>query len=315
MDPATPAAAVRWGTTPKQKTVLASLGTLAERVRSARLRPPAVVVIGEVVEMARVIGWYEALPLFGKKVVVTRAARQAAELTDRLFEHGADVVEFPVIEIVDADDGGAEPAALSRLSEYDWLVLTSVNGVERFFDKLAEHGRDIRELAGVRLAAIGPATRAAIEVRGLKVAAQPNEYRAEALLDALGEVGGQRILLARAAEARDVLPRELTSRGATVDVAPLYKTALPQVRPDVGVLEGAEVVTFTSASTVRNFIEIAGDRGREALAQAVVAAIGPITADALQAVGVNPQVIPEEYTIPGLVEALVTYIARRPSVE
>ncbi len=313
MSASTPAAAVRWGTTPRQKTVLASLGTIAARVRSSHFRPPAVIVVGDVVELAPLLAWYEKRALFGKRVVVTRATRQAAELSDRLAEHGAEIVEFPVIEITRQRADELPPAA--SLSRFDWLVLTSVNGVERLFAQLAEAGRDVRELAGVRLAAIGPATRASIEARGLRVEAQPMEYRAEALVDALGEVGGQRVLVARARDARDVLPRELTARGAHVEVCALYDTVQPDPLPDVALLDRIDIVTFTSASTVRNFAEIAGDHGRVVLARSVVAAIGPITAEALAAIGVTATVMPGEYTIPALVEAVVAYFARQPRVE
>ena len=309
-----PAAAVQWGTTPRQKTVVANLGTLAEKLRVARMRPPAVIVIGEVAELARVLSWYERLPLFGKRVVVTRAADQAPQLADRLFELGADVVEFPVIEIADADAAGAA-RVFSQLDSFDWLLLTSVNGVERFFGLLTKQDRDVRELGRVRIATIGPATRAAVEARGIKVAVQPAEYRAEALLSSLGAVAGKKILLARAAEARDVLPRELRARGADVEILPLYETVLPSVRPGVDLLDGVDAITFTSASTVRNYVEIAGDVGRRALERAVVAAIGPVTADALRGIGIEARVVPSEYTIPGLVAALADFFARHPRVE
>lgn len=313
MSPSTPAAAVRWGTTPRQKTVLANLGTIASRVRSYRLRPPAVIVVGEVVDLAPILSWYEKRALFGKRVVVTRAIHQAADLSDRLAEHGAEIVEFPVIEITRARATELPPE--TSLSRFDWLVLTSVNGVEQLFDRLAEAGRDVRELAGVRLAAIGPATRASIEARGLRVAAQPMEYRAEALVDALGDVEGRRILIARARDARDVLPRELSRRGAEVEICVLYDTVKPDPPPDLALLDRIDVVTFTSASTVRNFLDITGERGRAVLASSVVAAIGPITAEALAAIGVAATVMPTEYTIPALVDAVVTYFARQPRVE
>jgi len=183
--------------------------------------------------------------------------------------------------------------------------------VDRFFAALARYGRDVRELAGVRIAAIGPATAASIERRCLRVAVQPSEYRAEALLEALGEVSGKRILIARAAQAREVLPETLAARGAWVDVVPVYETVLPEAPAPTDRIGGADVVTFTSSSTVRNFLRLAGEVGRRVLAQATVAAIGPITAQTLEEAGFRADVVAEPYTIEALVDAIVRHVAKR----
>jgi len=310
LDAETPAAAVQWGTMPKQRSVVATLGTLAERVRARALRPPGVVVVGRVAALAETLAWYESMPLFGHRVVVTRARTQSRDLVDSLEAQGAGVIEFPVIAIAPPDDDEGVATVLSRLGSYDWLVLTSTNGVERFFAALLRAGRDLRELAGVRIAAIGPATAAAVAGRGLRVEVVPDEYRAEALLESMGDVDGLRVLVARAAVARDVLPDSLRARGADVEVLAIYKT-VDGAAPDAEVLEQADVITFTSSSTVDRFLRIAGDRGRAFLARATIAAIGPITADTLRSAGYRVDIMPSEYTIPGLGSAIVEFFANR----
>jgi uroporphyrinogen III methyltransferase/synthase len=305
----TPAAVVRWGTTPRQRTVRGVLADIAERADAAGLRPPVVLVVGEVAALADRIAWYESLPLFGKRIVVTRARHQAGELAAALTEAGAEVVEYPVIEIAEPADPDALTAAYSRVGEYDWLVLTSVNGARRFLEGLLAGGHDIRELAGVRIAAIGPATAGAVREHGLHVAAQPDRYVAEALLEALGEVRGQRLLLARAAVARELLPDRLRERGAEVDVVATYQTILPRGVPAPRTLGEVDMVTFTSASTVVNFDELCDGRSRGLLAGRAVAAIGPITAAALRERGIEPDVVPDSYTIADLAAAVVRHFA------
>jgi uroporphyrinogen III methyltransferase/synthase len=309
MDPQTPVAAIRWGTLPRQTTLVSTLGDFVARIDEEKLRPPAVIVVGAVAALANSIAWYESLPLFGKRVVVTRARHQAGALADRLEALGADVVEYPVIELAAAADDEQLRAAFDSIGGYDWLVLTSVNGVERFLDAFLGQGRDLRDLAGVSLAAIGPATRRSLEIRGLRVAACPDEYRAEALAEAIGDVAGCKVLLARAEQAREVLPETLRQKGAEVDVLPVYRTVLPDPAPDPHCLEGADIVTFTSAGTVSHFLTLSGELGRNALEGAVVAAIGPITAERLAEAGREADLVAQEYTIPGLVEALVKHVS------
>lgn len=318
LSPDTPAAAVRWGTLPRQQTVRGTLADIDARAKAALVRPPVVFVIGSVAELASQLNWFERLPLFGRRIVVTRARHQAGALASRLEAVGACVVEFPTIEICD-NDIAAE--VFDRAASYDWIVFTSVNGVEAFFGQWRRDGRDLRGLAGVSLAAIGPATRAAVEERGLCVAAQPSEYRAEALLESLGDVGGKRILLARAEVAREVLPDRLRERGAFVDVVAVYRTVVPEL-PATGSgkagnsVGGAgpdefDMITFTSASTVKNFDLLCAGRGAEVLAGKAVAAIGPVTAEAVARLGVTVDVMPSDYTIPALVEAIQAYFANR----
>jgi uroporphyrinogen III methyltransferase/synthase len=291
------------------------LAEIGVRIDEAHLRPPVVLIVGAVASLADRLAWYEALPLFGKRIVVTRARHQADELSALLEHQGAEVVEFPVIEILGPDDPSELEDVYHRLGTYDWLVLTSVNGVDRFLGGLLAGGHDIRELAGVDIAAIGPSTAAAIRRYGLCVAAQPSEFRAEALVEALGEVRERRMLVARAAVARDVLPGELRRRGAVVDVVAVYRTILPSSLPDPASLGPFDVITFTSSSTVKNFLAIVGEPAHEMLAGTVAAAIGPITAQALEDAGLHCDLMPADYTVAALADAIGGYFANRKSVK
>ena len=315
---ATPVIAVRWGTTAKQKTLRTTLGRLAGAVQHENLRPPVVFVVGEVARFSSLLAWYERLPLFGQRVVVTRASHQAHDLGNQLARHGAEPIYMPVIDVVPPSE--KERTALHKIlrqvSEFDWLILTSVNGVRRFFGELAAAKIDIRELAGVHVAAIGPATRKEIETRGIVVEAEPNDFRAEGLIEVLGDPSGQSYLLARAAKARDLLPDTLRHGGGDVTIAPLYETVRPAEVPLFSELGKIDVVTFTSSSTVENFVECAAGRPLgEVFDGVVVAAIGPVTAAALERQGVSADVVPKHYTISALVAALVEFFANRRSVQ
>jgi uroporphyrinogen III methyltransferase / synthase len=315
LDPRTPAAAIRWASTPRQRTIVTTVGAVAEKMEAERLRPPVVLVFGRVAALAGRIAWYESLPLFGRRIVITRARQQAEALAERLENYGAETLEYPTIQVADPDDPAAVERAYAAIADYDWLVLTSANGAERFFHGYLAGGRDIRGLHGVRIAAIGPATRGAIERYGVRVAVEPAQYRAEALVEALGAVAGSRILLARAQHAREVLPSVLRERGAVVDVLALYRTVLPHEVPPVDAILAADMITFTSASTVDNFLSAAGASGRSLLRRIAIAAIGPITAGALERVGVAADVVADPYTIDALVDAIVDYFANREALK
>jgi uroporphyrinogen III methyltransferase/synthase len=315
----TPAAAVQWGTTGRQATVVATAGTLAARAAEARLGPPGIVVVGSVVAVRERVRWVEERPLFGRRIVVTRPRAQATVLADLLEERGADVIAFPTIAIVPAPDPAALDRAVAAAHGYDWIVFTSANGVEAFFERFAAAGRDVRELAPVRLAAIGPETAAQLARRLLRPAVVPADYRAEGLLDALRaeELRGRRILLPRAAGARAVLPDELRRRGAEVDEVIAYRTVVP---PDADVAAmaaaveagGIDAVTFTSSSTVRNFVDMLGEPALSRLRRAggpAVACIGPVTADTAHALGLRVDVVPSAYTVPALAAALAEHFA------
>lgn len=309
----TPAAVIRWGTRADQVVVTGTLGDLVEK--SHGMKPPALIVVGEVVRLRETLAWFEARPLFGNRILVTRAREQASEFARRLEEAGAEVVEAPAIRIVPPESWGPLDAAIGRLGEFRWLILTSANGVRCFWERLRLAGRDARDLAGIRLAAIGPATAEALEARGLAADVIPPEFKAEALVEALaGEpLEGVGVLIARAAEAREVLPEALAARGARVEVVPAYRTVQALESPEAEEVrtllrEGRiQVVTFTSSSTVRYFLELVGPEAAELLREVVVASIGPITAETASRYGIATQVMPERYTIPGLVEALIRH--------
>jgi uroporphyrinogen III methyltransferase/synthase len=311
LTPETPCAAIQWGTTAAQKMVAAPLAALADAVDRAGLGAPAVVVVGECARFASTLNWTERLPLFGRRIVVTRAAARTAALAKRLRQLGADAIEFPTIETAAPDSYLQLDAAIGRLQTFDWIVFTSATGVEAFIERLRTLKVDIRAAAGARIAAIGPATAARLHHYGLSVAALPREYRAEALVKALGEqaVAGARILIPRAQAAREILPQLLREKGAKeVVVAPAYKTVTPR-QADLGrmrqlVRAGAiDLFTFTSSSTVTNFqTMLAGPIGG-----LKAAAIGPITAETARSSGFDVVASPAEYTVDSLIEAILRY--------
>lgn len=298
LPPDTPAAAVRWGTTPQQRTLRATLATLGEQ----SLRAPAVIVVGEVVREH--LDWFEGRPLFGMRVVVTRPRDQASALAVRLQERGAEVLEVPTIEIADPADGGAAlREALRAAGEYDWLVVTSANGAARVSAAL----RDGRDLAGVGIAAIGPGTAAELARNHLVVDLLPERYVAESLLEAFPDPPADRVgrvLLARAEVAREVLPDGLRDRGWEVHEVSAYRTVPAAIDPAVlESLAEAHAVCFTSASSAEKFVAAFGADA----APPVVAVIGPITAEAAAAAGLDVTVEAAEHTLVGLVDALVDH--------
>jgi uroporphyrinogen III methyltransferase/synthase len=309
--PDTPAAAVEWGTYPRQRTVEGTLSTLPALAREANVGAPSVVIVGDVVSLRRELAWFDRRPLSGRRVVVTRARAQASSFAAELESLGAEVVQLPAIRIAAPDDPAPLRRAAEEIGSFDWAVFTSVNGVERFFAALGETGRDARALAAVRVCAIGPATAGELAKHGIRADLVPSEYVAEAAVDALlatGDVAGKRILLARADIARDVLPVRLREAGAEVVEVAAYRTE----RDGAGAedvrrrIEAGEIdfVTFTASSTVRSFAELVGtDTGT-----ARVASIGPITSRTLRELGMRVDVEAEEYTIPGLVRALRTAV-------
>jgi uroporphyrinogen III methyltransferase/synthase len=312
-DPDTPVACVRWGTLPEQRTVTGTLENIAQRVEEANLKPPAVTVVGDVVALREDgLAWFEKKPLFGRRVVVTRARAQAGELSRELETLGAAVFEFPTIEIKPPENFGPLDAAIRNLDSFDWIVFTSVNGVQAFVERLEHHGLDLRAVPRwAKLAAIGPATAQRVEGAGLRVDVTPDEYRAEALIGALTEdsLRGKRILIPRAKVAREILPQELREAGAEVVVPPSYESVPSGEGRErlKGLLENGEIdcVTFTASSTVENFVRSFGEKeaGR-LLSKTAVACIGPVTANTARDHAIRVDAEAEEYTIRGLVSAV-----------
>ena len=318
---ADPAALVRSGTLPEQETSQATLGELADAARDPKQKDPALLVVGRVAALREHLRWFDARPLFGKRIVVTRPREQAAELVEALEQLGATVIEAPTVKIVPPEDFAPLDEACANLSQYDWIVFTSANGVDHFFERLHAGPSDVRALAGARLCAIGPGTAERIARQGLKVDLVPPEYRAEAVVEALratGDLAGKAFLLPRADIARELLADELRASGALVTEVTAYRSVPVEIErdgePDIYRLlldRKVDVVTFTSASTVRNFVRLYGVEPVADLLQAVaIASIGPVTAEAAQQCGIRSSIVPEEYTIPGLVRAIVEHFER-----
>jgi len=297
----TPAMVVRWATRPNQETIVGTLETLPGLIVAQGLRPPATIVIGDVVSLRDKFNWFERLPLFGQRIVITRDHRQSRDLAEPLEALGAEVIVLPVIEIQPPADPGPLALAMQRLDTYDWIIFTSVNGVRRFVAGLD----DIRKLRG-KIAAIGPATRAAVEALHLKADCMPAEYVAESLLEALAseDLKGKRVLLPRAAVARDVVPDELRKRGAIVDVVEAYRTEAPANLADRAkdvLARKPHWITFTSSSTVKNLVAAVGV---EVLAGVKIASIGPITSATAREFGLRVDVEANPHTMQGLVAAI-----------
>lgn len=300
-----PAAAIERGTWPGQRTVSATLGTIAATVEREAVKAPALIVIGAVAARREAIAWLERRPLHGRTVVVTRARAQASGLAATLSGLGATVVELPAIRVVSRIDTDEVRAAAGSIADYDLVCLTSPNGVGFLFDALTAAGRDARSLAGATVAAIGPGTARALAAHGIAADVIPERFVAEALVEALAgvEVEGKKVLVARAAEARDVLPDALRERGAEVDVVALYETV--RDAPDEKAIEAAQVadyVTFTSSSTVKNLTDALGDRFPAA---ARIVSIGPVTSDSVRDAGLELAVEADRHDVDGLLAALL----------
>jgi uroporphyrinogen III methyltransferase / synthase len=309
----TPAVAVRWGTRPDQETVMGTLGSIADRIKEAGLKPPATVIIGEVVALREKIEWFEKLPLFGQKIVVTRAEDQAGEFSDRLRALGAEPLELPMIALAPPLDPSPLDRAIERLQSYDWLIFTSVNGVRFFLDRLDHSRRDLRAFKA-RICAIGPATRRAIEDLHLKVDLMPGEYIAESLIQAFADedLVDKKVLLPRAAVARDVIPVELAKLGAQVEVVEAYRNTVPsdaaiRARAIFSSGKKPDWITFASSSAVKNLLAITGS---EALEGVQIASIGPVTSSTVCAHGLRVDAEATQFTLDGLIEAVLHHNKR-----
>lgn len=312
----TPAAVIQWGTKPEQQTVAGTLETIVALVEARGLGPPAILVVGEVVRLRERLAWFERRPLFGKRILVTRAREQAGGFAELLEAQGAEVLEFPLIAFAPPGTWRPLDQAVGQLETYRWVIFTSANGVDAFFLRLRALRQDSRRLGSARICAIGPATAEALERHSIVPDVVPTEFRAEGIIEAFGQhdLQGAGILLPRAEVARDVLPRELEKRGATVDVVPVYRTV--KAGPDGSVLKQLllerklDLLTFTSSSTVTAFVELLEKEDLKGLMEGVrVACIGPITAETAERFGLAADIVPEKYTIPALAEAILHYYA------
>ena len=314
LSPDTPAALVRWGTTAKHRSLVSTLGELPEAATRNGFAAPSLIVVGSVVMLRDRLNWFEQRPLFGKGVVVTRAREQSSDSAALLAEFGANVIQFPTITISPLADYGAVHEAIRGLAGYRMIIFTSVNSVRHFWNQMKTLGKDARVLAGLQVAAIGPTTAVALRERGIEPDFIPEKYVAESTAEGIlklfgGNMDGVRVLLPRAREARDVLPKLLSGAGATVDILPVYET-LPSASRREEVLAGLEAgdihcITFGSSSTVTNFLSLVPVDTLKRYPNLKLACIGPVTAATLEQAGLTCHIQPEVYSIPGLVAALV----------
>jgi uroporphyrinogen III methyltransferase/synthase len=311
--PDTPAAVIEWGTRADQRTVVGTAATIAALAERAAVSPPAIAVVGPVVRLRERLRWREQKPLFGRRIVLTRPRAQAAEFAELLEVWGAEVVPFPTIETAPPESFAPLDAAIQRAAEFDWVVFTSANGVRAFFDRVRALGTDVRDWHRARFAAIGPQTAKAVQAYCVRVEAVPDEFRAEAVVAVLSRavVAGTRILLPRAAGARPVLPEQLRQLGAVVEDVATYRTV--PMRANAEELRqllragSVDLITFTSSSTVHNFVRVLDGPLRDALGRSLIGCIGPVTAETARSYGLDVAVQPRTYTVPAFVDAIVQF--------
>jgi len=316
--PETPVAVIRWGTRPDQKTLVSTLKDIAKLVREKDIRPPAVTVVGDVVNLREELNWYEKKPMFGHRVLATREHSDGFEPLEDL---GAEVIQFPTIEIVPPESWDELDSAIDTIESYHWLIFTSSNAVKYFFSRLFEKGRDIRELKGLKICAIGVKTAASIKKFGIRVDLVPESFNAEGLIEAFIKsvsrcrvtppvqvFQGMQFLLPRAEVAREIFPDKVRELGGTIYVPAAYKAVKPEMhgkRLKRFLKEGRiTVATFTSAATFNNFMEILSEDAYGLLKGVAIAAIGPVTAKAIEKAGLKVQIMPAESTIEALVEEI-----------
>ncbi len=308
--PATPVALIRDGTLHSQQTITGILENIVTLAQISDFRPPAVIVIGDVVRLRDKLRWFDAQPLFGKRVLVTRTRQQASALSKLLAEHGAEPIEMPTIAIEEMPDYGQLDQVILGLSHYHWVIFTSVNGVESFFSRLGMQGMDAREFKGIKLCAVGPATAVALERHGLRADYTPQKYTTEAIVAGFKDkaLRGSQILLPRSEAAQGELVEKLTIMGARVKQVPAYRVTPATDDASLGrqmLLGGKiDIVTFTSSSTVRNLVSLLGEEWR-ALNVTAVACIGPVTAATAAELGLRVDIVAKEHTVSGLVDAIL----------
>jgi uroporphyrinogen III methyltransferase/synthase len=326
--PDTPVAVIRWGTRPDQRTITGTLTNIAARIKAKEIKPPAVMVVGEVVNLRDSLQWYEKKPLFGQRILVTR---EHAEGFERLEELGAEIIEFPTIKLVPPETWDELDTAIDNINTYDWLIFTSRNGVKYFFRRFFEKDRDIRELKGIQICAIGSRTAQEVKKYGIKVDLIPEEFRAEGLIEAFlkelrtesGEqrdhLKGTKFLFPRAEKAREIFPETIRELGGQIDVPVTYRTVKPEShgkRLKRFFKEGRiSVATFTSASTFHNFREIMGEDAERLLKDVTIAVIGPVTAQAVEKAGLRVHILPEESTIEAMVNEIIRWAEAKKTQE
>ena len=316
--PQCPVALIQWGTRTDQKVVTGTLQDIVPKVKEAQLGPPAIIVVGEVVKLREKLNWFETKPLFGRRVVVTRSREQASVFAEMLIDRGAKTIEFPSIEVVPPSSWAELDAAIDGLERYHWVIFTSANAVRFFMQRLRERGKDVRQLKDAKLCAVGPKTAEALDQFSLRADIIPAEFKAEGVIEAFGnmDVKGLRFLIPRAKKARELIPDKLRELGADVTVATAYDNVKPSTDVErVKKLFREKKISagpFTSSSTVHNFVEMLGRSGYKELMNGVaVACIGPVTSKTAEEYSMKPDIMPKEYTIPAMVNAMVDYFKQK----
>lgn len=314
----TPVAIVRWATTPRQRTLTGTLHDIVAKVRAQHFKPPAIIIVGNVVELREQLDWFEKRPLFGRRLLITRSAEQAGAFQQMLEAQGAEVISVPAIATVPPHDWQGVDQGIGDLAQTDFLILTSANAVNFFFARLQALGLDVRALCGVRLVAVGPKTAAALQDRGLRADLVPEQYQAEGVVEALCAAGvaGKRVFYPHAELARDVIPHALRDAGAQVHAPVLYRTVMPQEGGEplrrLFAERSLDGVVFTASSTVENFVRMLGEDALPSLAGVAVASIGTPTTRTAHKLGLEVHIQPAEFTLEALVDALVAYFRALP---
>ncbi len=313
--PETPVAVIRWGTRADQTTVVSNLKSIAELIKEKDIKPPAVMVVGEVVNLRESLKWYEKKPLFGQRILVTREHSSDFE---QLEELGAEIIEFPTIKIAPPADWTELDNAIAKIESYNYLIFTSINGVNFFFRRLFEKARDIRDLKGIKICAVGTKTASAIKKYGIKVDMVPEEFNAEGLIKLFiseHRLRGQRLLLPMAEVAREIFPDRIRKLGGEIDVVTAYRTVKPEThgkRLKRFLKEGKiSIATFTSAGTFNNFMEIMDKDAEILLKDVAIAVIGPVTAKAVEKAGLKANIMPREATIEAMLTEIINWVANK----
>ncbi|MHB8483076.1 MAG: uroporphyrinogen-III C-methyltransferase [Nitrospiria bacterium] len=316
--PETPIALIHWGTRFDQKTITGTLKNIEKKRKKTDLEPPVLIIVGEVIHLREKLNWFEKRPLFGKKILITRSKEQSKDFSDLLFYYGAEPVIFPTISLIPPDRWEEMDQAIASIGSYDWLIFSSVNGVHFFMNRLKTLGKDIRVLHQIKICAVGSSTAEEFLTYGIKVDLIPGSFQGESVVEEFNrmDVKEKRFLIPRAKAAREILPEALKKMGARVDVVTAYQNVKPvenieKIRKLLSERK-ISVVTFTSSSTVKNFMELfESSELKTCLKTTKIASIGPITSKTLQEYGYPADIQPTEHTISGLTEAIVDYFKRK----
>jgi uroporphyrinogen III methyltransferase/synthase len=304
-NPDTMACLIQWGTLPKQKVVIGKLNEIDVVAKKAGIRPPAIILVGNVVNLRSQLQWFEQRPLFGRKIAITRAPHQSLKLGELLTEKGAEVLYCPTIHIRPIQPNKRLTQAIDSIHEYFCIIFTSTNAVSLFFATLHASGKDARALAGIKILPIGQATASLLESKGIIPDYMPGTFTSEGIVEVLEtmEIRDRRFLLPRAEEARDIIVTFIKNHGGTCDVIPIYRATLPKQTTPLS--EKPDITTFTSSSTAKNFVTL---YGKDALKNTIIASIGPVTSRTLNDLGFKAHIEAKRYDIPGLVEAIEEYV-------